>query len=141
MFSAPRFDTLLGHGVSNEVFYEYVQDNINTVKSNLSEEITSYFTASRLSNYLIFLRKAHNQSEYNEKNKYLNRLIEANSSLIKDTALLNYITTEQANIYNELLSKKMLKKATKPPISTLKILKTNLPNTGGLVHPSWLKMF
>ncbi len=122
MFSAPRFDTLLGQNVNNEVFYEYVQDNINTVKSNLSEEITSYFTASRLSNYLIFLQKAHNQSEYNEKNKYLNRLIEANSSLIKDTALLNYVTTEQANTYNELLAKKMLKKGDKAPNFYLKNL-------------------
>lgn len=122
MFSAPRFDTLLGRNASNEVFYEYVQDNINTVKSKLPEDISSYFTASRLSNYLIFLQKAHNQSEYNEKNKYLNRLIEANSSLIKDTALLNYITTEQANIYNELLSKKMLKKGDKAPNFYLKNL-------------------
>ena len=122
MFSAPRFDTLLGYGVSNEVFYEYVQDNINNVKSKLPEDISSYFTAARLSNYLIFLQKAHNQSEYNEKNKYLNRLIEANSSLIKDTALLNYVTTEQANTYNELLAKKMLKKGDKAPNFYLKNL-------------------
>ena len=120
MFSAPRFDTLLGYGVSNEVFYEYVQDNINNVKSKLPEDISSYFTASRLSNYLIFLQKAHSQSEYNEKNKYLNGLIEANSSLIKDTVLLNYITSEQQNIYNKLITENALKKGDKAPNFYLK---------------------
>lgn len=120
MFNAPRFDTLLGRNASNEVFYEYVQDNINTVKSKLPENITSYFTASRLSNYLIFLQKAHSQSEYNEKNKYLNKLIEANSSLIKDTVLLNYITSEQQNIYNKLITENALKKGDKAPNFYLK---------------------
>ena len=120
MFFAPRFDTLLGPNVSDDAFYEYVQDNINTIKNNLPEEIVSFFTAVRLSGYLHSLRKAHNQSEYNEKNKYLNGLIEANSSLIKDTALLNYITSEQQNIYNNLITESALKKGDKAPNFYLK---------------------
>lgn len=120
MFFAPRFDTLLGPNVSDDVFYEYVQDNINTIKNNLPEEIVSFFTAVRLSGYLHSIQRAKNTTEYNKKNKYLNRLIEANSSLIKDTVLLNYITSEQQNIYNKLITESALKKGDKAPNFYLK---------------------
>ncbi|MBO7144095.1 MAG: redoxin domain-containing protein [Salinivirgaceae bacterium] len=119
-YHSNKYDTIIGPYTSDEDYCEYAQDNINHIKANLEENVVSYYVAARLSNYLNFLKGARSVSEYNEKNKYLNRLIEANSSLIKDTALLNYITSERQNIYNKLITESALKKGDKAPNFYLK---------------------
>lgn len=108
-YHSNRFDTILGPYTSREDHCEYVQDNFNHIKAGLPENTTSHFVAARLSHYLYFLKKAGTVSEYEQENKYLNKLLAANSSLIKDTAMLNYIVNEQKNIYNDLLTRNTLK--------------------------------
>ena len=112
----PKFDS---KGSSSE-YYERTQNNLDIIKAHLPEDIVSYYTASRLSVFLIFLQKAKSVSDYEQLNEYLNKLLAENSSQIKDTAMLNYIVNEQKNIHNDMLTRNTLKPGDKAPTFYLK---------------------
>ena len=114
----PKFDSM-GSQKSSE-YYECTQNNLDIIKANLPEDIVSYYTASRLSVFVKKLNRAESMSEYEQENEYLNKLLAANSSRIKDTAMVNYIVNEQKNIYNELLTRNTLKPGDNAPTFFLK---------------------
>lgn len=107
MYHDPKFDSVIYQPTSREVYLNCTQNNLDIIKAHLPEDIVSYYTASRLSVFLN--RRVKSVSEYEPWNEDLNKLLAENSSLIKDSAMLNYIVNEQKNIYNDLLTRNTLK--------------------------------
>ena len=122
MYRDPKFDSVIYQPTSRDVFFNCTQNNLDTIKAHLSENIASFYTAARLSVFVNFLRRAKSVSEYEQENEYLNKLLAANSSRVKDTATLNYIVNEQKNIYNDLITRNTLKPGDKAPNFYLKNL-------------------
>lgn len=122
MYNDPEFVPSYDKAFPDSIYYQYVQNNIDKVKPKLPENIASFFIASRLSNYLNLLRRAETLAEYDAKNEYLNKLFAKYSNLITDTTLRDYITNEQENIQNDLISRKSLKPGDKAPNFYLKSL-------------------
>ncbi|MFN8259202.1 MAG: TlpA disulfide reductase family protein [Bacteroidales bacterium] len=89
-----KFDTILRpQHVTKEIYDEYTQDNINHVKGKLSPRMLSYFVAAKISVYLWRDELAKlSAKEFSADSIRVEKLFNANKTLITDTATLRFIT-------------------------------------------------
>ncbi len=112
-----KFDTLLQpQHITKDNFDRYTQDNLNHVKGKLSPSMLSYFVAAKISVYL-WESKLSNLSakDFQSDSARVERLFNANKSLITDTATLKFITEYKTKRLTRANFRKKLKKGEQAP--------------------------
>lgn len=98
-----KFDSLLQYGkATDEIFFEYLQSNIDIVSSKIKGYGLAYYVASRLSvtffgNKLLKLSPA----EFNTYTQQVDELILNNKHLITDSTIYNFLITEKERKYSQ----------------------------------------
>jgi len=116
-FCSDKYDTLLlPKNVNNEIFMQYNQDNIDELKGRISEESYSYFVASKIS--VLYSGKRllkFSPQELSSSKKLIDKFIENNSHLIKDSSLFAYLIEEKNKEYKKYLNLNRLSSGDKAP--------------------------
>lgn len=105
-----KYDTLLQpQNLTDEIFFNYTQNNINNLRGKLPEEVLSYFVASKISVFMTekkLMKKLPDQFRpYTAK---IDLFLENNRELISDTIVYNYLVKEKESMYNEIAARQLL---------------------------------
>ena len=95
--------------ITLQISLDGVQDNIDLLKGQLSEDALSYFVASRIS--MFYSKKKLlklSPEEFRDTKQKIDDFIEANEELISDTLIYNYLIKERDKVYQAVKDRNLL---------------------------------
>lgn len=110
-FSESKYDTLLRpEYVTDKIFLEYTNNNIERVKNKISKQALSYFVASKISIIISNkIKKEMPSSKFRTKSKLIEEIIEENKPLISDTSVFKVLNTYKEETFEKYFKHKALK--------------------------------
>ncbi len=100
-FKHEKYDTLLHPPhITDEIFLQFCQDNIDSLKNNLNSNALSFFIAHRAT-VLLDEKSLFRMSseEFKSRTDQANLFIEKNASLISDSILYKFIINKRDSVY------------------------------------------
>lgn len=105
-----KYDSLIQpQTITLQISLESVQDNIDLLKGQLSEDALSYIVASRIS--MLYSKKKLlrlSSEEFSDRKQRIDDLINTNESIISDTLIYNYLIKERDKAYQAVEDRNML---------------------------------
>jgi len=105
-----KYDSLIQpQTVTLQISLESIQDNIDLLEGQLSEDALSYIVASRIS--MLYSKKKLlrlSSAEFSDRKQKIDDFIHTNESLISDTLIYNYLIEERDKAYQAVKDRNLL---------------------------------
>jgi len=105
-----KYDSLIQpQTLTLQISLESVQDNIDLLEGQLSEDALSYFVASRIS--MLYNKKKLlrlSSAEFSDRKQKIDDFIKTNKSLISDTLIYNYLIEDRDKAYQAVKDRNLL---------------------------------
>jgi peroxiredoxin len=112
-----KYDSLIQpQTITLQISLDVVQDNVDLLKGQLSEDALSYFVASRIS--MLYSKKKLlrlSSAEFSDRKQEIDDLINTNKSLMTDTLVYSYLIKERDKAYKAVKDRNLLGDNEKAP--------------------------